>query len=56
MQLTLPLDGLAVPPPRPWERLAPEEKAEAVAMLARLMANVVRPQEEEEQPDERNSA
>lgn len=43
MQQILPLEGLATPPPLAWERLAPGDRAETVAVLARLMAQLVRP-------------
>lgn len=52
MQQILPLDGLTNPAPRAWERLAPGDRAETVAVLARLMAQLVRPvSEPEEEPD-----
>lgn len=51
MQQILPLDGLTTPPPVTWERLAPGDRAETVAVLARLMARLVRPvAEPEEEP------
>jgi hypothetical protein len=34
MQLLLPLEGLAEPAPMVWERLAPGERSETVAVLA----------------------
>jgi hypothetical protein len=43
MQQILPLDGLAPAPPLAWERLAPGDRAETVAVLARLMTQLVRP-------------
>jgi hypothetical protein len=54
MQQILPLDGLATAPPQAWERLALGDRAETVAVLARLMAQLVRPasQAEEEPSDE----
>ena len=48
MQLLLPLAGLAALPPLAWEQLAPDKQAEAVAVLARLMAQLVEPTHEEE--------
>jgi hypothetical protein len=41
MQQVLPLGGLSSPPPLAWERLAPGEQAETIAVLARLMARLV---------------
>lgn len=52
MQPPLPLAGLAAPPPLAWERLAPDEQAEAVSVLARLMAQLVQPTQEEEHGDD----
>lgn len=49
MQMALPLAGLDAPAPLAWERLAPGEQAEVVSVLARLMAQLVRPAPEEEQ-------
>jgi hypothetical protein len=56
MQQILPLDGLSAPPLLAWERLAPGDRAEAVAVLARLMAQLVRPRSapEEEPSDDRS--
>ena len=51
MQPPLPLAGLA-PPPLAWEHLAPDKQAEAVAVLARLMAQLVQPAPKEEDNDE----
>lgn len=55
MQLALPIAGLVAPAPLAWERLAPEDQAEAVSVLARLMAQYVQPApiDEEEQDDDR---
>ncbi|MGI8792614.1 MAG: hypothetical protein ACR2H3_05470 [Acidimicrobiales bacterium] len=55
MQQTLPLDGLTTPSPGAWEQLAPGDQAETVAVLARLMARLVRPvsDREEEPSDDR---
>jgi hypothetical protein len=51
MQQVLPLGGLSSPPPLAWERLAPGEQAETIAVLARLMARLVHPAlEPEEEP------
>ena len=54
MQQILPLDGLTSPAPLVWERLAPGEQAETVAVLARLMNRYVRPalEHEEESSDD----
>jgi len=52
MQPPLPLAGLAAPPPLAWEQLAPDKQAEAVAVLARLMARLVQPTHEEEDNDD----
>ena len=52
MELALLLTGLAAPPPLAWEHVNPAQQVEAVAVLARLMARVVQPATEEEQPDE----
>jgi hypothetical protein len=52
MQLPLPLVGLAAPPPLAWEQLAPHTQAEAVAVLARLIAQLVQPTDEEEHHDD----
>src|SRR4051794_15611739 len=53
MQQILPLDGLTTLPPLAWERLAPGDRAETVAVLARLMAQLVRPASEpEEEPSD----
>jgi len=47
MQMSLPLPGL-VPPAPGWEGLDPDRRAEAVSMLARLMAKVLNPEPEQE--------
>lgn len=47
MQLLLPLAGLAAPPPLAWDQVSPAGQAEAVALLARLMAQLARPAPEE---------
>ena len=53
MQQVLPLGGLSSPPPLAWERLAPGEQAETIAVLARLMARLVHPAlEPEEEPSD----
>lgn len=54
MQQILPLDGLATAAPPAWERLAPVDQSETVAVLARLMVQLVRPasQPEEETSDD----
>jgi len=52
MQPPLPLAGLIAPPPLAWEQLAPDEQSEAVAVLARLMGQLVRPAPKEEDNDE----
>ena len=52
MQLPLPLAGLGAPPPLVWEHLAPDERAEAIAVLARLMAQLAQPTPQEEHNDE----
>lgn len=52
MQPPLPLAGLTAPSPLAWEHLALDEQAEAVAVLARLMAQLVRPTREEERNDD----
>jgi hypothetical protein len=49
MQQILPLDGLSTPAPLAWERLAPGDRSETVAVLARLMAQLVRPASEPEE-------
>jgi len=54
MQLGLPLDGLDAPAPLAWDRLAPQEQAEAISVLARLMALSVQPAPEEETSDEQS--
>lgn len=46
MQPPLPLAGLSAPPPLAWELLAPGDRREAVAVLARLMAQLAQPKEE----------
>ena len=51
MQPPLPLVGLIAPRPLAWEHLAPDEQTQAVAVLARLMAQLVRPTHEEERDD-----
>jgi hypothetical protein len=45
MQPPLPLAGLTAPPPLAWELLDPADRGEAVAVLARLMAQLVQPKE-----------
>lgn len=54
MQQILPLDGLATAAPPAWERLAPDDRAETVAVLARLMVHLIRSasQPEEETSDD----
>jgi hypothetical protein len=52
MQPPLPLAGLSAAPPLAWERLAPDEQTDAVAVLARLMAQLVQPAHEEEHDDD----
>jgi hypothetical protein len=52
MQSPLPLAGLNAAPPLAWEHLAPEEQTDAVAVLARLMAQLVEPAHEEEHDDD----
>jgi hypothetical protein len=52
MQLPLPLAGLAAPPPLAWEQLALDERVEAIAVLTRLMAQLVQPPHEEEHRDD----
>ncbi len=52
MQPPLPLAGLTAPPPLAWELLAPDPQLEAVTVLARLMARLVRPMPEEEHNDD----
>ncbi|MFN2507033.1 MAG: hypothetical protein ABR540_22955 [Acidimicrobiales bacterium] len=54
MQPPLPLAGLTAPPPLAWELLAPPQQREAVAVLARLMAQLVQPQPTEEHNDDRS--
>jgi hypothetical protein len=49
MQPPLPLRGLTAPPPLAWEHVTPERQLEAVALLARMMAQLVQPQLEEEE-------
>jgi len=51
MQMLLPLPGLA-PPTLDWEGLDPDGRAEAVSMLARLMAKVINPELEQEHNDD----
>jgi hypothetical protein len=53
MQPSLPLPGLTAPPPLAWELLAPADQHEAVAVLARLMAQLVQPRPKEEHNDDR---
>lgn len=43
MQLPLPLFDLVAPAPLAWEHVAPNDQLEAVAMLARLMTQLVQP-------------
>jgi hypothetical protein len=52
MQPPLPLAGLAAPPPSAWEQLAHDEQAGAISVLARLMAQLVQPTQEEEHRDD----
>jgi hypothetical protein len=52
MQPPLPLTGLGAPPPLEWEHLAPDKQAEAVAVLARLMAQLVQPMNKEAHNDD----
>jgi hypothetical protein len=54
MQPPLPLAGLSAPPPLAcaWEHLAPDEQTNAIAVLARLMAQLVQPAHEEEHDDD----
>jgi hypothetical protein len=52
MQQPLPLAGLAAPPQLAWEQLAPDNQAEAVAVLARLIAQFVQPSHEEAHDDD----
>ncbi len=52
MQPPLPLAGLIAPPPLAWEHLAPGEQLEAVAVLARLIAQLVQPTPEEGETDD----
>jgi hypothetical protein len=52
MQPPLPLAGLAGPPPLAWEQFALDHQAEAVAVLARLMTQVVPPTCEEDHHDD----
>jgi hypothetical protein len=52
MQPPLPLAGLTAPPPLAWEHVAPDEQTEAVAVLARLMAQLVQPTPEEDHDDD----
>jgi hypothetical protein len=47
MQMSLPLPGLAPLEPV-WEGFDPDRRAEAVLILARLMAKVLNPQPEQE--------
>ena len=53
MQPPLPLAELSGPLPLAWELVAPEPRAEAVAVLARLMAQLVQPAAGEEHSDDR---
>jgi hypothetical protein len=52
MQPPLPLAGLAAPPPLAWEQLASDRRAEAISVLARLMAQLVQPTQVEEHRDD----
>ena len=52
MQPSLPLAGLTASPPLAWEQLVPDEQAEAVAVLARLMTQIVQPTPVEEDNDD----
>ena len=52
MQPPLPLAGLSAPLPLAWEHLAPDEQTNAIAVLARLMAQLVQPAHEEEHDDD----
>jgi hypothetical protein len=54
MQPPLPLAGLTATPPLAWKLLGPAQQREAVAVLARLMAQVVQPQPKEERNDDRS--
>ncbi len=54
MQPTLPLAGLTAPPPLAWELLTPAHQREAVAVLARLMAQLVQARPKEEHNDDRS--
>ena len=49
MQPPLPLCGLMTPSPLAWENVASDYQVEAVAMLARLMAQLVQPEPAEEE-------
>jgi hypothetical protein len=51
MQPPLPLAGLSASPPLAWEHLAPDEQTDAVAVLARLMAQLVQPAHKEHDDD-----
>ena len=46
MQPPLPLAGLSAPPPLARELLAPGDQRDAVAVLARLMAQLVQAKED----------
>ena len=53
MQPSLPLAGLTASSPLlAWEQLVPDEQAEAVAVLARLMTQIVQPTPVEEDNDD----
>ena len=54
MQPPLPLAGLTAPPPLAWELLAPGDRRDAVAVLARVMAQLVRPRPKEEHNDDQS--
>ncbi len=54
MQPPLPLAGLSPPAPLAWEHVAPGSQAAAVALLARLMAQLVHPAPEEEHSRDRS--
>jgi hypothetical protein len=54
MQPPLPLAELSGPLALAWEQVAPRSRAEAVAVLARLMAQLVQPAAEEEHSHDRS--
>lgn len=55
MQMLLPLSGLDAPPALGWEGLDPDRRAEAVAVLARVMVKVPNPEPQHEEHNDEQS-